>query len=241
MIIAAGLCMGCAGLAHQRAGDLSAHVPLGLVTVVSNYNIYWADEDPKAAEWPKREDNPEKTRFATAEGLITEAEAIVRQSFAKAGITAQAPKDRITGSRAYAAAKRQPGWNNKNTVIAGGGYAPINYRDRQFARALAEETGVKGGIYIVFDFAKAMVTGIGKTGTFRAQLHMKVIIVDEAGRVLYNKDRVAASDEKIRVSLRNFNRDELLDLFRFTIADACALFIKDFAAANSLNLENSGL
>jgi hypothetical protein len=227
--------MGCASFGRQKATDISAHLPLGLVTVVSNSNIYWNDEDPGASDRPKKDENPEKTRVSRADALITDAEAILRQSFADAGITAVAPKEQITGSQAYATAKRKSGWDNKDTALAEG-YEPIDYRDKNFAAALAEETGVKAGIYIAFDFSKAMASGVGKTGNFRAQLYMTVIIVDEKGRILYNKDRFVSSDERIRVILRAFNENELLDLFRSNIANACYLFIQEFAAANSLEL-----
>jgi hypothetical protein len=235
MVSIAGLCMGCASFGRQRVVDLSSHLPLGIVTVVSNYNIYWTDENPDTSDKPKKDENPEKTRVSRADDLITDAEAILRQSFADAGITAVVPKDRITGSRAYANAKRKSKWNNKGAAIAEG-YGPIDYRDKNFAAALAEETGVKAGIYIAFDFSKVMASGVGKTGNFRAQLYMMVIIVDEKGRILYKKNRFVSSDERIRVALRAFNQNELLDLFRSNIANACYLFIQEFAAANSLDL-----
>jgi hypothetical protein len=228
--------MGCASFGSQKARDLSSHLPLGIVTVVSNYNIYWEDEDPGASEWPQKKENPEKTRISRADVLINDAEAILRQSFADAGITAVAPKARILESRAYANAKRKRAWNNKSTAIADG-YGPVDYGDKNFAASLAEETGVKAGVYIVFDFSKIMTTGIGKTGYFRAQLYMTVIIVDEKGQILYKKNRFVSSDERIRVTLRAFNQNELLDLFRTNIADACYLFIQEFAASNSLELE----
>ncbi|MDR2738728.1 MAG: hypothetical protein LBB68_02720 [Treponema sp.] len=237
MIIMAAFCMGCAGFRYQRETALSSHLPLGLVTVLSNYNIYWDDEDPGSSNRPRKNETPEKTRISRADVLINDAEAILMQSFADVGITALIPKEKIIESQAYANAKRNRSWNNKRTVLANG-YEPINYKDKNFAAALAEETGVKAGIYIVFDFSKSMTSGIGKTGHFLAQMYMKVIVVDESGRILYKKDRFVASDDSIRVSFRAFNQEELLDLFRSTIANACYLFIQEFAVANSLNLEN---
>ncbi|GHV77886.1 hypothetical protein AGMMS49942_27070 [Spirochaetia bacterium] len=234
-VIVLGLCMGCASFGRQKAGDLSPHLPVGIVTVVSNYNIYWDDEDPDAAELFKKTKDPEKTRASSADGLINDAEAILRQSLAGAGVTALVSKEQVTGSRAYANAKRKSQWKSKSMVIADG-YEPVDYGDKKFAAALAEETGVKAGIYVVFDFSKSMATGIGKTGNFRVQLDMTVIIIDENGQTLYKKNRFVSSDERIRVTLRAFNRNELLDLFRSNIAEACYLFIQEFAALNSLVL-----
>jgi hypothetical protein len=225
--------MGCASFGRQKARDLSSHLPVGIVTVVSNYNIYWDDEDPDTSELFKKTKDPEKMRGSNAGALINDAEAILRQSFVGAGITAVVSQEQITGSKAYANAKRKREWNNKSKVIADG-YGPVDYGDKNFAAALAEETGVKAGIYVVFDFSKVMATGIGKTGNFRAQLNMTVIIVDETGQILYKKNRFESSDERIQVRLRAFNENELLDLFRSNIANACHLFILEFAALNSL-------
>jgi hypothetical protein len=235
-LITAGLCAGCAGLGYQRETNLSSHLPLGVVTVLSNYNIYWEDEDPGASDRPQKNETPERTRISRADTLISDAEAILQQSFADAGITALVPKSAIIESQAYKNAKRRSAWNNKRTVLAEG-YEPVNYGDKNFAAALAEETGVKAGLYFIFDFSKAMASGIGKSGTFRAQLYMQVVVVDATGKILYKKDRFVTSGERIPVSLRYFNQDELIDLFRSTIANACYLFIQEFAVANDLNVQ----
>ena len=235
-LITAGLCAGCAGLGYQRETDLSSHLPLGVVTVLSNYNIYWDDEDPESSDRPEKDETPERTRISRADTLISDAEAILQQSFADAGITAVVPKSAIIGSQAYGNARRNSAWNNKRTVLAEG-YEPINYRDRNFAAALAEETGVRAGLYFIFDFSKAMASGIGKSGTFRAQVYMTVVVVDAAGKILYKKDRFVAGSDKIPVSHRRFNQDELIDVFRSAIANACYLFIREFAAANNLDVE----
>jgi hypothetical protein len=230
-----GLCAGCAGLGYPRETDLSAHLPLGLVTVLSNYNIYWDDEDPGSSDRPGENETPERTRISRADVLVTEAEAILQQSFADAGITALVPKNVILESQAYKNARRRLAWNNARTARAEG-YEPVNYGDRNFAAALAEETGVRAGIYIIFDFSKTMASGIGKTGTFRAQVYMRVVVVDATGKALYKRDRFVSSADRIPVSFRYFNQDELMDLFRSAIANACYLFIQEFAAANDLDI-----
>jgi hypothetical protein len=235
-LIIAGFCAGCAGLGRQRETDLSSHLPLGVITVLSNYNIYWEDEDPGSSDRPQKDETPEKTRISRADTLISDAEAILRQCFADAGITELVAKSAIIESQAYKNARRRRAWDNKRTVLAEG-YEPVSYGDKGFAAALAAETGVKAGLYFVFEFSKAMASGIGKNGTFRAQLYMKVVVVDATGKVLYKRDRFVASNDKIPVSFRRFNQDELIDLFRSTIATACYLFIQEFAAANNLNIE----
>jgi hypothetical protein len=235
LLLAATACAGCAGLRYQRETDLSAHLPLGVVTVLSNYNIYWDDEDPGTSDRPRRDETSEKTRISRAGDLISDAEAILQQSFVDAGITNVVPKKTIIESHAYRTAKRKFLWNNERTVTAED-YAPINYRDKNFAAALEAETGVKAGVYFIFDFSKAMASGIGKTGTFRAQVYMTVVVVDAAGKILYKRDRFVASSNRIPVSFRSFNEKELLDIFRSAIANACYLFIQEFAVANNLNV-----
>jgi hypothetical protein len=236
LIAIAGLCAGCAGFGRRQETDLSSHLPLGIVTVLSNYNIYWEDEDPGSSDPPEKNENPERTRISRADVLISSAEAIVQQSFADAGIRSVVPKNVIIESQAYKNAKRRRAWDNKRTVIAKG-YEAVDYGDANFAGALAEETGVKAGLYFIFDFSKAMASGIGKSGTFRAQVYMKVVVVDAAGTILYKKDRFVASDNRIPVSFRRFNQNELIDLFQSAIANACYLFIQEFALTNNLNIE----
>jgi hypothetical protein len=237
LLLTATFCTGCAGLRYQRETDLSAHLPLGVVTVLSNRNIYWDDEDPNASDRPRQNETPEKTRVSRADALISDAEAILQQSFADAGITNVVPKNDIINSQAYKNAKRRFIWNNNRTVLAEG-YAPVNYGDKNFAAALAAETGVNAGIYFIFDFSKTMASGIGKTGAFRAQVYMTVVVVDAAGKTLYKRNRFVASSNRIPVSFRSFNEKELLDIFRSAIANACYLFIQEFAVANNLNVED---
>jgi hypothetical protein len=236
LLVTVALCTGCAGLRYQRETDMTAHLPLGVVTVLSNYNIYWDDEDPNSSDRPRKDETPEKTRISRADTLIADAEAILWQSFADAGITNVMPKETVIESQAYQNAKRKFIWNNKRTVLAEG-YAPINYGDKNFAAALAEETGVKAGVYFIFDFSKAMASGIGKTGTFRAQVYMTVVVVDATGKILYKRDRFVTSSNRIPVSFRSFNEKELLDIFRSAIANACYLFIQEFAVPNDLDVE----
>jgi hypothetical protein len=234
-LIIAGFCAGCAGLGYQRETNLSSHLPLGVVTLLSNYNIYWDDEDPGSSNRPQKNETPERTRVSRADMLIADAEAILQQCFADAGISAIVPKSVIIKSQAYKNAKRRMAWDNNRTVLAEG-YEPVSYGDKNFAAALAEETGVKAGLYFVFDFSKAMASGIGRSGTFRAQVYMQVVVVDATGKILYKRDRFVTSGDKIPVSYGYFNRDELIDLFRSAIANACYLFIQEFAVANNLNI-----
>jgi hypothetical protein len=233
--IVAGLCVGCAGLRYRRETDLSSHLPLGVVTVLSNYNIYWDDEDPGFSGSPRKKETPERTRISRADTLIADAEAILWQSLADAGITEVVPKDTIIESPAYENAKWRFLWNNKRTILARG-YRPVNYKDKNFAVALAEETGVEAGVYIVFDFSKTMVSGIGRSGAFRAQVAMTVVIVDARGKILYKRDRFVTGADKIRVSFGYFNQAELIDSLRSAIANACYLFIREFAEANDLDV-----
>jgi hypothetical protein len=234
--IVAGLCAGCASLGYQRETDLSSHLPLGIITVLSNHNIYWDDEDPGVSDRPRTDETPERTRISRADKLIDDAADILQQSLADAGITEFMPKDTIIKSLVYKDAKRRFLWDNKRMVLAEG-YEPIDYKKKDFAMALEEETGIKAGVYVIFDFSKTMASGIGKSGAFRAQVYMTVIIVDSRGKILYRGERFVVSDDKIRVSFRYFNEAELLDIFRSTIANACYLFLQEFAVANNLDME----
>jgi hypothetical protein len=237
VVTTAWVCLGCNSLNIWKEKDLTPNLPLGVIVVASNANIYWEDEDPSTGVQPGKKDTPEKTKTSSANELINDAEAILQQSFIDAGISALVSKDQITESQAYGNARLNRAWNNKSTVLADD-YRPVNYRDKDFAAALAKETGVQGGIYILFDFSKVMASGIGKSGHFRVQVNMQVTIVDSEGRIQYRKSRPITSEDRIPVSFRSYNQEEMMDVFRTVIANSCYLFIQEFAVVNGLDLKD---
>jgi hypothetical protein len=234
MILTAWLCLGCTSSGQGK--NWSSYLPLGVIAVVSNSNIYWEDEEPSSSARPSKRATPEKTKVSSAQELISDAEAILQQSFIDAGISDLISRDQILEAQTYKSAPISRFWKGKGYVTADG-YLPVNYRDKKFAADIAQEAGVQGGVYLLFDFSRAMASGIGKSGHFRVQVNMQVIIVDSQGVIRYRKNRFISSEDRIPVSFRAYNQEEMMDVFRTVIANACYLFIQDFAASNFLELE----
>jgi hypothetical protein len=223
----AALTTGCASM---KGINLAPYLPFGIVSLVSNNDIYWYGEGQLST---KPSDDPAKTKFSKADQLINDADELLWNLFLRSFITTYDGEAQITGSDAYAVAETDRRLANSKHVIASN-YRYINYRDKEFAANLAQERGVRGDVYITFDFAKQMGTGIGKTGSFRALAEMQVLIVNEEGKVVYRKTRSRTSEEKIPVSFGNYNHEDLMDLFRNIIEDLYMDFLAEFDPNNVL-------
>jgi hypothetical protein len=223
----AALVTGCASMQEI---DLVPYLPFGIVSIVSNNDIYWHGEGQMSTS---PSDDLTKTKYSKADQLINDANELLWDLFLRSFITTYDGEAQITGSDAYAAAENDRRLDNNKHVIASN-YRYINYRDKEFAARLAQERGVKGSVYISFDFAKQMATGIGKTGSFRALAELQVLIVNEEGKVVYRKTRSKNSEEKIPVSLGNYNHEDLMDLFKITIGDLYMEFLAELDPNNVL-------
>jgi hypothetical protein len=221
------LVMGCASM--KVPADFAPYLPFGVISIVSNNDIYWYGE---GAQNTKASANPEKTKISKADQLINDADEILWDLFLKTFITSYEGKAQIVNSEAYTNGTINRRLDNNKHVIASG-YRYIKYRDKQFAANLAQERGVKGGIYITFDFSKKMASGIGKHGTFRALAEMQVIVVNEVGNVIFRKTWSKTSDEKISISFGNYNHEELMGVFKVVIEDLYLEYIANFDPKNA--------
>jgi hypothetical protein len=226
-LLFAALATGCASM---QAADLSPYLPFGIVSIVSNNDIYWYGEGQLGTA---PSDDLAKTKYSKADQLINDADDILWNLFLRGFITTYDGEAQITGSDAYADAEIDRRLDNNKHVIASG-YRYINFRDKAFAANLARERGVKGSVYISFDFAKQMASGIGKTGSCRALVETQVLIVNEAGKVVYRKTRFRTSEDKIPVSFGSYNHEELMGLFRTVIEDLYLEFLAEFDPNNKL-------
>jgi hypothetical protein len=216
--------MGCASLGS--GGDLSPYAPVGIIYVASYYDINWHGEEPIVSDEylfdniMSRRRAETATKISKADGLINEADTMLRNILSGAGIAAFAEKDALINSRAYAQAETSERLERTSPVKASG-YRLINFRNKAFPGELARETGIKSAMYVTFNFTKVMASGIGKRGTMRAQVAMTTLITDASGKKLYNKTQTLKSADKISVAGGFYDEDELMELFRATISDAC--------------------
>jgi hypothetical protein len=210
---------------------------VGIVYVVSNHDINWHGEEPTSSEEShylmdnvfSRRRAETMIKISKADELVNEADTVFRKILSDSGIAVFTEKETLINARSYAEAEINSRLAAGNTVAAGG-YRLINFRDKAFPGALARETGINCVMYVTFNFTKVMASGIGKTGTMRAQAALTALIIDASGKTLYNKTRTIKSADKIRVSGGFYEEDELMELFRSAISDACYDFVSVFAA-----------
>jgi hypothetical protein len=235
IVVFVWIILGCATFGKGR--ELSSYAPVGIVYVASNYDINWHGEEPAVSDesnylfdniFSKRRAET-MTRISKADGLVNEADTLLRKTLSDSGIAAFAEKESMINSRSYTEAKTNRRLERKEFVKAEG-YRFINFRDKAFPGALARETGINSTMYVTFNFTKVMASGIGKRGTMRAQVATTALIIDASGKTLYNTTRTLKSADKISVSGGFYDEDELTELFRATISDACYDLVSVFTS-----------
>jgi len=232
IITAAGLVLLGAGCASSARAIVEQRDPIALVSVASNWDIPWKGEEatnPNAliiiGSSALRND-PDMTLVSNADSLIDTAETLFRENIDSTNPISLADKETVLSSRAYREARtNEPARNNRSTPD---GYRYVNYRDKAFPAALAGETGVSRVMFVVFDFSKSMYSGLGKNGECRANVDMNVIILDNGGKILYNRTFSSWSSSKIKVSGGVYSQTGLMQLFEEAINEACAMFLESF-------------
>jgi hypothetical protein len=199
--------------------------------VVSNSDINWKDEEPTDVSTiiplinrMLRTDS-DLAFVSGADELINTAERLFRETLAGSQINL-AERERTLNSPAY----RQARVNRRQVydkLANPEGYRFIDYRDRNFASALAEETGIQRTMYVEFNFTKAFATAIARTGTCRAILEMTVYVYDGQGKRFYKKSFPMWSLSTISVTAGAYSHTELIGLFETIIVEACQDFLDD--------------
>jgi hypothetical protein len=230
---------GCASSGKGR--DFSPYAPMGLAMVASNYDINWVGEvtyksSGSVSDFVRRtlrlKTDTEKVRISSADDLINEADTMLREILTKAEIFRLEDKDRLLNTASYAGVKSVQPPNTPEKVFADA-YRFINYRDKNFPGEIARETGIQSILYISFEFNKEMISGIGKSGKCRARVVMTATLVNPAGKIIYNKDIETHSDDKIEVKSGAYSQDELMELFKEPIGEACYRFVWTFTGMPS--------
>ena len=221
---------GCAS--SRKAVLLAQKDPIALVSVVSNYDINWKDEESMSpntinpfARGTLRGDD-DKVMVSNAEDLITRAEILIRESMAELGVINLADKGRVINSRTYQEARINRTQVNQK-LVKPEDYRLIDFRDKSFFSSLAAETGIQRSMFVEFIFTKEMVSGLFKTGNSRADVEMIIYIYDSARKTLFHKTLHMRSSAVMGVASGVYSHSELMGLFESTIADACYEFVYD--------------
>jgi hypothetical protein len=228
------LLLACAGLGKGR--DFTPYAPTGLVVVVSNADINWLGEDTyetgsAVSDFVRQKLGLERekatVRVSRTGDLINEADSMLRKIINEAVIFRLEDKDRLLSTASYAAAENSRVANQKEKIAATG-YRNINYRDKNFAGSISRETGIQSLLYVTFEFNKEMASGIAKIGKCRARVLLSALLVNPAGKVVYRKDIETHSRDKIPVSDGAYVEEELIELLKEAIGEACYRFVWDF-------------
>ena len=219
-----------AGCVSSAKAVFAQREPIALVSVVSNGDINWKGEAPTlpgaASIMSNRvlRTDEDLTLVTSADEIINTAETIIREKFSLSQLVNLAEKEKVLSSGAY----RNAGLNKiqeYNKYVKPGAYALIDYRDKNFPPALAAETGFQRCMFVEFNFTKVIARGFGKNGNFRANVDMKVFVLDARGKTLYSKTVSVKSPDTIDVSNGVYSKTGILILFESAINEACDEFL----------------
>ena len=209
---------------------LAQRDPIALVSVVSNWDINWKDEDSMDANSPglfmgrHLRTDPDLVFVSNSEELINTGEMTFRSVVAESKLIELAEKETVLFSRAYGEAKINKQQLRRKDVSPKN-YRLIDYRDKKFPPALANETGIQRSMFVEFNFVKFMSSGISKTGNGRAEVNMVVIILDSRGKTVFRKTFSARSHSSIEVHAGTYSGTALIELFESTIKEVCNDFM----------------
>ena len=221
---------GCAS--SKKAAILGQKDSIALVSVISNRDINWKDEDSMkpgdVGIFGKRTLNrdPDLAMISNADELIVKAEQIFRDTVAGFDLINLSDKDVVLGSRAYQESKINMYINRDLTKPKE--YRFVDSGDRNFPQALFAETGIRRTMYVEFNFTKAMAYGAGKfVGSLRANIDMRLLILDDHGKKIFQKKYSVVDGETTKVANSSYSESELMSLLEQAITNACYDFLED--------------
>jgi hypothetical protein len=231
IFIAIAMIVLAAGCASTKSTNLlSQNDPIALVSVVSNWDINWtgeAPEDPRLSNpisAGARRNDPDLAFISNAETLINTAEAFFREAVSGSTKISLAEKERALSSSAYKNADISSNLIRKEYISADG-FRLISYQDKKFPAALAQETGIQRSMFLEFNFTKTMTNGFGKSGVFRPEVSMLIVILDSRGKTILRKTFTSWSLSTLRVNAGTYSQSALMMLFEQPIQDVCHDFI----------------
>ena len=229
-VVLASLGTGC--VSSGKAALLSQREPIALVSVISNWDINWKDEDSTdpntlgpLAKRTLRSD-PGNAIISNADGLINNAEDLIRETMSSSGVIHFADKETVLRSNVYQKAEENK-YQISHEMVKPIDYRFIDFRDKNFPGAFAAETGIQRIMFVEFTFTKAMATGVGKNGSCKAMVDMTVSIVDAQGKSLYKQTVSLASRDSTKISNGVYSQSGLMSLFDSAVTDACYEFMDD--------------
>jgi hypothetical protein len=221
-----------------KGRDFSSYAPLGLVMVVSNKDVNWVGEQTFETQnnvvssfvrntLGLRKDE-DLVYYTMADDLVDEADSILRKVITDGRVFRLVDKEQMLASVNTVMAKKKSA-KAPAELIAAQGYRYLNYRDKQLAADFAREAQVKSLLYVTFTFNKEMISGFAKTGKARSRVLLDAALVNPAGKVLYHDQIETLSSERIAITTGAYAQDDLIDLVKEAIGEACYRFIWTFS------------
>ena len=208
--------------------------PIALVSVVANNDINWKDEGPvnvaAASRSARRtmEEDPDQNMVTFSGAIIDEALDIIRSILESSPFISFVPDETVLRSRSYNNA-RPNAVQEKDEMAKPVDYRYINFRDKNFFADFSAETGINKTLFISLDLTKAMASGFGKNGSFRVNVSMSVMLVNEKGKRLFYKIYTVPGRDTISVSGGMYSQSEIEHALLSAIGDACYYFLDDIA------------
>jgi len=231
-ILAALIFLGSGCASSGKAALLAQKDPIALVSVVSNEDINWQEDPPQdpdnlsSAIRRMMRSDPDLAVVTKADELINEAESIFREAMSASRHFVLADRERVLQSRSYLNAKEKK-YPNRNMVKAEN-YRFIDYGDKNFSAALADETGIQRSMFVEFNFSKFVYSGFSLSGNIKAEVEMTVIVVDARGKTIYRKTSTVPSLAVTQTTSGLYSQSELKGLFWEAIANSCFEFFDQF-------------
>ena len=208
--------------------------PIALVSVVANNDINWKDEGPvniaAASRSARRtmEEDPDQNMVTSSGAIINEVEALIRSTLESSPFISFVPGETVLRSRSYNNARPNAA-QEKDAMAKPADYRYINFRDKSFFADFGAETGINKTLFVSLDLTKAMSSGFGKNGSFRVNVSMSVMLVDERGKRLFYKVYTVPGRDIVSVSGGMYSQSEIRRALLSAIGDACYFFLDDLA------------
>ncbi len=211
-------------------GGLSHYEPAAIVSIVSNKMINWEGEETRIDGIGDRfvrnslfsKQTTGKVTQTAADDLIEEAAAILYDTLSLSGIAKIAAPADVLETPAYLRAETNTRTEASGDYLKPAAYKFLNNADKDLAANLALEEGIRSTMYLDLTFCKVMANGIGKNGSMRAKIIMKVTLLDESGKKMYSRTHEYVSVNRIQVVSAAFDNEELKGLFREALYEAAS-------------------
>ncbi len=226
--------IGCSSTGSIK--DVESINPVGVVSVISNGEITWYGEETEnpgllgkflAKKINEAKDDDVSTLLSRADTLVNDADRYLMAALSKVDTISTVDKEVILGSKSYTNAE-EDNMLVKTELILADGYKFVNYRDKDLASDLNEEIGIRGDIYIQFDFKKIVMSGVAKNGKVGVFVGLSAIIVNQDGKTVLIKSFTGKSESTIPVVAGIYDPRELMDLFPSVIEEVCESFVATF-------------